>query len=133
MSKGSQLNFHIHNGALFTGIYYPLLPEDATDLVVIDPEQRVRSPVTSQMEEHQLERKSKDDNRERKSIHIKEGHAYVFPGWLEHGPLNNICDKRISINFNVPESENIKLGGYISKGIYSSKINFCRGIVNFPN
>jgi uncharacterized protein (TIGR02466 family) len=118
MPKGSRLYFHIHNGSLFTGTYYPLLPEDATDLVIIDPEQRVRSPVTPCKSIGLLvekSNKSKDDNRERKSIHIKEGHAYIFPSWLEHGTLNNNCDKRISISFNISEDVKLETKEYVGE------------------
>jgi uncharacterized protein (TIGR02466 family) len=101
MPKDSQLIFHIHNGSLLTGAYYPLLPEGSADLTFIDPEY-VRSLITSGKSVKGLEEKgkSKDDNREKRTIPIKEGHAYVFPSWLEHGTLNNNCDKRIVISFN---------------------------------
>lgn len=101
MTKGTQLSFHIHNGSLLTGGYYPFLPAGSADLVIIDPE-TIRSLITSGKSVRHLQElsRSKDDNREKRSIPIKEGYLYVFPSWLEHGTLNNNCDKRIVISFN---------------------------------
>jgi len=84
MPRGSTLKFHMHVGSLLTGVYYPLLPEGAMHLSIINPAQS-----------------SKDDNREIKMIPMKEGHLYVFPSHFEHGSyIPNNCDKRIVISFN---------------------------------
>ena len=121
MTKGSQLTFHIHNGSLLTGTYYPFLPAGSVDLAIIDPE-NIRSLITSGKSVKHLQEQSrlKDDNREKRTIPIKEGHLYVFPSWLEHGTLNNNCDKRIVISFNttfldVGESGNMLQQEFVGK------------------
>ena len=80
MEEGIISKFHVHDGSLLSGSYYPLLPEGAANLSVIIPE------------------------KERKEIPIKEGHLYVFPSWLEHGVVDiNNCDKRVCIGFNTTD------------------------------
>ena len=84
MPRGSTLKFHMHVGSILSGVYYPLLPEGAIHLSIINPTQS-----------------SKDDNRERRMIPMKEGHLYIFPSYFEHGSIEpNNCDKRIVISFN---------------------------------
>jgi len=108
MSQGSTLKFHMHAGSILSGIYYPQLPEGAMNLSIIDPKY-MWSLVKSGKEHYPTQTynltekyfKSKDDNRKRKTIPLKEGHLYVFPSWLEHGSTDsNKCDERISISFN---------------------------------
>lgn len=91
MPRGSTLKFHMHVGSLLSGVYYPLLPEDAMHLSILNPTQSSKSNYPN----------SKDDIRERRMLPTKEGHLYIFPSYFEHGSIEpNNCDKRISINFN---------------------------------
>ena len=116
MPKGSTLTFHIHNGSLLTGAYYPLLPKGSADLEIIDPEY-IRSLITSGKSLKVLHEKwrSQDDNREKRTIPIKEGHLYVFPSWLEHGTLDNNSDRRIVIRFNITFSGAGKSGNMLQR------------------
>lgn len=85
MEEGIISKFHVHNGSLLSGSYYPLLPEGAANLSVIIPE------------------------KERKEIPIKEGHLYVFSSLLKHGVVDiNNCDKRVCIGLNSVDVNTLK-------------------------
>ena len=121
MTKGAKLYFHIHNRSLLTGVYYPSLPKDSADLILIDPEY-VRSLINSGKSLKLLDKKlkSKNDNRERKALRLEEGHLYIFPSWLEHGTYTNNSKNRVVISFNtdfVKDSTKTKGTEYTEKNL----------------
>jgi uncharacterized protein (TIGR02466 family) len=65
--------FHVHEGAIVSGVYYSACPEGCAPLVL-------RKPIANR-ESIDNATKDKDDV----SIHPKEGDLILFPPWLEHG------------------------------------------------
>lgn len=73
---GSYNDFHVHGGALLSGVFYLTVPEGAGDIVFRDPRPGVVLSrfVGSGPNAHGLAR-----------VAPREGLLLVFPSWLEHG------------------------------------------------
>ncbi len=82
MGIGAEGKFHVHEGSLITGVYYPNLPEGAVPLSFMAPYDRF-------------------NERACRTLKIEEGHLYIFSSALEHGSVGyNNCERRMVISFN---------------------------------
>ena len=75
--KGAHHKFHVHDGALISGVYYSSCPLGCAPLVL-------RRPMLNRdgKEEEEDELKVKEDDV---IIHPKTGLLILFPPWLKHG------------------------------------------------
>ena len=109
--EGSHHKFHVHEGAVVSGVFYSKCPSGCAPLVL-------RSPLTDDgaINRDQIindANKLDDDDGERDDdeiIHPKAGQLVLFPPWLRHGvPLvkeqqlnqSSVCLPRVSWAFNL--------------------------------
>jgi uncharacterized protein (TIGR02466 family) len=82
--KGAHHKFHVHDGALVSGVYYSSCPLGCAPLVLRRPTLNLDGKYNSDGEEEEEDEKvnAKDDDV---IIHPRNGQLILFPPWLEHG------------------------------------------------
>lgn len=79
---GAHHKFHVHDGALISGVYYSSCPFGCAPLVLRRPMLNCNDDDDGGEEEEEKEVKVKDDDF---IIHPNNGQLVLFPPWLEHG------------------------------------------------
>jgi uncharacterized protein (TIGR02466 family) len=91
--KGAHHAFHVHEGAVISGVYYSACPLGCAPLVL-------RRPNGRNLAENSIEITGDDQ-----VLHPEEGNLVLFPPWLEHGvpyAAGEANDKpRVSWPFNL--------------------------------
>ena len=95
---GANVNNHRHRNATVSLTYYPSFPEGASNLIV-------KAPHLLHFEtegEHFFiddvdPDKPTDYNYFEYELPIKQGHAYIFPGWMYHYANESEASERITI------------------------------------
>ena len=91
--------FHLHPGAVISGVYYIDVPRDGGDIEFMNPAKNVLSYDWNDIEE------SNEHNCLYYDMPSVTGRLYLFPGWLEHAVLPNMSSsKRYSLSFNYATS-----------------------------
>ncbi len=78
--KGAHHKFHVHDGALISGVYYSSCPLGCAPLVLRRPMLNHRDGKEEDEEEEEV--KVKEDDV---IIHPNNGQLILFPPWLKHG------------------------------------------------
>ncbi len=80
--KGSHHKFHVHEGAVVSGVYYSSCPTGCAPLVLRRPLLDVDKNVDFDLQNNQDDRGERDDDE---VIHPNNGQLVLFPPWLSHG------------------------------------------------
>lgn len=95
---GSNVNNHRHRNATVSLTYYPSFPKGASKLIVKAPH---LLHFETEGEHHFINDVDSDKPTEynyfEHELQIKEGHAYIFPGWMYHYANASEATERITI------------------------------------
>ncbi|KAL7540082.1 hypothetical protein ACHAXR_009858 [Thalassiosira sp. AJA248-18] len=104
--RGARHAYHVHEGAIVSGVYYSSCPLGCAPLILRRPDDpMIDAPVNNQ---GKYDRDLEKDiiEKEDVAIHPKEGQLVLFPPWVSHGvPLINrdeIGNEQMKINLNSP-------------------------------
>lgn len=86
---------HMHLPALWSGVFYLKVPENAPEIVFMDPRPAAEA-VRPELAPGQILK------QDRRTVSIKEGLVVLFPGWLGHYVAPHQGDsERVAISFNL--------------------------------
>jgi len=76
--KSAFHEYHVHEGAIISGVYYSNCPANCAPLILKKPNNSIGSQTAN-------DDQSDRDDEEEVIIHPKEGQLVLFPPWLYHG------------------------------------------------
>ncbi|KAL3782391.1 hypothetical protein HJC23_005439 [Cyclotella cryptica] len=86
---GAYHAFHVHEGAIVSGVYYSACPVGCAPLVLRKP-LLDGAPNDDEEADNESKNEMEANHKDDVVIHPKEGDLIVFPPWLKHGvPLAN--------------------------------------------
>ncbi|KAL7553778.1 hypothetical protein ACHAWF_017105 [Thalassiosira exigua] len=105
--EGAHHAFHVHDGAVVSGVYYSSCPAGCAPLVLSRPAELIVADATNK---HCGSVKSEEDEDQTEDvvIHPREGQMVLFPPWVSHdvppvgeADMSNAQNPRVSWAFNL--------------------------------
>jgi uncharacterized protein (TIGR02466 family) len=92
--QGNSQEFHAHNDAIISAVYYIATPANSGKIVFEDPKQPDMLPLRNLTQSNQL-------NADRVGFEPKEGMLLIFRAYLRHMVTRNLSgETRVSASFN---------------------------------
>ena len=102
---GAYHKYHVHEGAIVSGVYYSNCPLGCAPLVLKMPTENAHMIVDTKQLGKELS--IDDDDEEDMIIQPKEGQLVLFPPWLYHGVTRTSTDKCATENTRVSWAFNL--------------------------